>query len=405
MKKLLFLLLALGAAFSARPEPVDLLDFDQGTVLLSAPPSYGSGVGSWAPFGLSDGSRKAGWCSAQGQPGPAEFVYELEQDAEPRTLRIVNTGVQEDGYPGISARTVSLWAAGASGSYEKLGTFEAPKDGEKEFPVSSASPVRRVKVVVERNWGHAEFTEIMEIDLLGQKVGSMPRSDVSGEYYSPQWSGLRMKQTGARVDGCYDFRNGVFSGEIEGRVARVAWTETEDGGRSKYRGTATFVVAPDRSIVRGIYFREGEESVAGTWDLEAPRGAEQRPRCKPPGTGLAEELKHNGRVVLYGIHFDSNSDVPGPDSEPTLQRILEALQGDVSLKLQIEGHTDSTNTDAYNQALSERRAKAVVQWLTAKGIAPVRLQAKGFGRMRPVAGNETAQGRALNRRVELLRID
>ena len=116
-------------------------------------------------------------------------------------------------------------------------------------------------------------------------------------------------------------------------------------------------------------------------------------------------MKHDGRVVLYGIHFDSGSDVPRPDSEPTLQRILEALQGDASLKLQIEGHTDSTNTDAYNQALSERRAKAVVQWLTAKGIAPVRLQAKGFGRMHPVAGNDTAQGRALNRRVELLRID
>lgn len=405
MSKLLFLLLALGAAPTARPEAVDLLDFDRGTVLVSAPPSYGSGVSNWSPFSLSDGSHKAGWCSAQGKPGPAEFVYELEQDAEPRTLRIVNTGVQEDGYPGISARTISLWTAGANGSYEKLGTFEAPKGGEGEFPVSSASPVRRVKVVVENNWGHAEFTEIMEIDLLGRKVGSMPSSDVSGEYYSSQWSGLRMKQTGARVDGCYDYRNGVFSGEIEGRVARVAWTETEDDGSSKRRGTATFVVAPDRSIVRGIYFREGAEGVAGTWDLEAPRDAQQRPRCKPPGTGLAEELKHNDRVVLYGIHFDSGSDVPRPDSDPTLQRILEALQGDVSLKLQIEGHTDSTNTDAYNLALSERRAKAVVQWLTAKGIEPSRLQAKGFGRMRPVAGNETAQGRALNRRVELLRID
>jgi outer membrane protein OmpA-like peptidoglycan-associated protein len=246
---------------------------------------------------------------------------------------------------------------------------------------------------------------MMEVDLLGQKVGRAPTSDVSGEYYSSQWSGLRMKQTGTRVDGCYDYRNGVFSGEIEGRVARVAWTETENDGQSTYRGTATFIVAPDRSFVRGIYFREGGEGVAGTWDLEAPRDAGQRPKCKLSATGLAGELQQAGRVVLYGIHFDSGSNVPRPDSEPTLQRILEALQGDASLELQIEGHTDSTNTDAYNQALSERRAKAVVQWLTARGIAPERLEGVGFGRTRPIAGNETAQGRALNRRVELLRVD
>jgi len=261
MNKLLLLLLAVGAASTARPEPVDLLDFDQGTVLVSATPSYGSRreqLGTVRPLGRQP---QVGMVLCAGPTGTSRVRLRLEQDAEPRTLRIVNTGVQEDGYPGISARTVSLWAAGASGSYDKLGTFEAPKGGEKEFPVSSARPVRRVKVVVDGNWGHAEFTEIMEIDLLGQKVGSMPRSDVSGEYYSSQWSGLRMKQTGARVDGCYDFRNGVFSGEIEGRVARVAWTETEDGGRSKYRGTATFVVAPDRSIVRGIYFRRARKAL------------------------------------------------------------------------------------------------------------------------------------------------
>jgi OOP family OmpA-OmpF porin len=73
----------------------------------------------------------------------------------------------------------------------------------------------------------------------------------------------------------------------------------------------------------------------------------------------------------------------------------------MSLKLLVEGHTDSTNTDAYNQDLSERRARAVVDWLVAKGVQTRKLKSKGFGRMKPVASNDTAQGRALNRRVEL----
>jgi len=184
-----------------------------------------------------------------------------------------------------------------------------------------------------------------------------------------------------------------------------AWTESGTTGCQSTRGTATFVVAPDgRSCAASISARARKAlPEPGTSRRRAAPSSDRA--ANRPARGLAEELQHDGRVVLYGIHFDSGSDVPRPDSEPTLQRILEALQGDASLKLQIEGHTDSTNTDAYNQALSERRAKAVVQWLTAKGIAPVRLQAKGFGRMRPVAGNETAQGPRSNRRVELLRID
>jgi len=146
----------------------------------------------------------------------------------------------------------------------------------------------------------------------------MPRSDVSGEYIiavvgSAHEANRRTRRWLLRLS------NGVFSGEIEGRVARVAWTETEDGGRSKYRGTATFVVAPDRSIVRGIYFARRGKRCRNL----GPRGAARRRAATALQTarhGLAEELQHNGRVVLYGIHFDSGSDVPRPDSDPTLQR-------------------------------------------------------------------------------------
>jgi outer membrane protein OmpA-like peptidoglycan-associated protein len=67
----------------------------------------------------------------------------------------------------------------------------------------------------------------------------------------------------------------------------------------------------------------------------------------------------------------------------------------------IEGHTDATASDAYNLDLSTRRARSVVAWLVKGGIPAARLEARGYGRSRPLADNATAQGRALNRRVEV----
>jgi outer membrane protein OmpA-like peptidoglycan-associated protein len=381
---------------------VDLLDFDQGSVLVTEPSSYGSGVSGWSAFRLSDGSVKTGWASAKGSVGPAEFVWELDQDATPKTLRVDTTGTEEKKYPGVSAKTLELYVAAATGEFEKVGSFEVPRASVKEFPVSVSKPVRRVKLVVQANHGSRDYTEVMEVDLLGAKTGpALAPLDVTGDYYSLRWNGLRMKQEGTRIFGCYDFAQGVFSGELDGRVAKVAWREFASGGKVTKKGLATFVVMAGQSKIRGIYFMDGNENVAGSWDLEGAKGPAQKARCQPPVEGMADQLKREGRVVVYGIHFDVNKDVPRPDSEPTLKEILSMLQSDGALKLQVEGHTDSTNTDAFNQALSERRATAVVSWLTGKGIDAARLKAMGFGRSRPAAGNETAQGRALNRRVEL----
>lgn len=391
-------LLALAAAPPV--DQVDLLDFDQGTVLVSGPASRGDSINPWAPFYLTDGSRKDGWCSAKGRPIAGAFVYELQQDSEVQSLRVVNTGAEESTFPGVSARAIELLVAAADGKFQSVGVFEVPNGGEKEFPLPAGKPVRRVKLVILSNWGNPEYTELMEVDLLGKKVGDTPTFDVGGTYYSPQWKGLRLIQTGTSVEGCYDFNDGTFSGELDGRTARVLWGELVVNGKPHSKGSATFVVGPDHAM-RGIYFVDGDLGVRGTWDLEKADSKDQQPKCKPPEDTMLEQLKRTGRMVLYGIHFDVNSAVLRKESERTLFQIFDALKHDMSLKLLVEGHTDSTNTDAYNQDLSERRAKAVVEWLVAKGVQTRKLKAKGFGRTKPVASNDTAQGRALNRRVEL----
>ena len=116
---------------------------------------------------------------------------------------------------------------------------------------------------------------------------------------------------------------------------------------------------------------------------------------------LAERLENEGKVDLYGIYFDTDKATLKSESEATLNQVLGLLKSKPELRLEIGGHTDSQAGDAYNLDLSKRRAQSVVKWLTDKGIAATRLVAQGFGESRPVADNESAAGRALNRRVEI----
>ena len=118
---------------------------------------------------------------------------------------------------------------------------------------------------------------------------------------------------------------------------------------------------------------------------------------------MEKSLDTSGRVNLYGILFDFDRDTLRPNSRPTLEEIAKLMQAKPSLKLQIVGHTDNQGTGPYNLDLSARRAGRVVEELeTAYGVAPERLVARGAGFAEPVAPNDTEEGRARNRRVELI---
>ncbi|MGC2697528.1 MAG: OmpA family protein [Candidatus Angelobacter sp.] len=121
-------------------------------------------------------------------------------------------------------------------------------------------------------------------------------------------------------------------------------------------------------------------------------------------SSLSDELNKSGHVAVYGIHFDTAKATIQPDSANILGEIVKLLQQNADLKLRIEGHTDGHGNAAANQALSDKRAQAVVAWLTGKGINASRLTAKGFGATKPVADNTTDDGRAKNRRVELVKM-
>ncbi|SRR6266567_508223 len=121
-------------------------------------------------------------------------------------------------------------------------------------------------------------------------------------------------------------------------------------------------------------------------------------------SSIADELNKSGHMALYGIHFETGKATILPNSESVLTEIAKMLQQNPDVKVSIEGHTDNVGSAASNQVLSEKRAQAVVARLTLHGIDPSRLKAKGWGGSKAVDDNNTEDGRAKNRRVELVKI-
>lgn len=106
-------------------------------------------------------------------------------------------------------------------------------------------------------------------------------------------------------------------------------------------------------------------------------------------------------VSLQGVHFKFDSASLTSEAKSILDGAVSAIQSNASQNLQVEGHTDSTGSDSYNQGLSQRRAQSVVDYLVSKGVNASRLTATGYGESSPVSSNDTSANRAKNRRVEI----
>lgn len=120
--------------------------------------------------------------------------------------------------------------------------------------------------------------------------------------------------------------------------------------------------------------------------------------------GLEDGLARDCRAAVYGFYFGFGRATPEPSSQPTFRMVADVLSKHPDWTLTVEGHTDSIGNPAANRQLAERRATAVVRELAGTyGIAPTRLTPTGYGASRPAATNTTLEGRARNRRVELVR--
>jgi len=151
----------------------------------------------------------------------------------------------------------------------------------------------------------------------------------------------------------------------------------------------------------GVYvecYNEGR-----TYEVTIVESQAMRQDVTADAAAMGKDIAATGKTVIYGIYFDTGSAVIKPESETALSEMVKLLQNEADLKTYIIGHTDNVGALELNLKLSAERAASVVKALVAKGIESGRLKAAGVGPYCPIGSNTTDQGRAQNRRVELVR--
>jgi OmpA-OmpF porin, OOP family len=158
-----------------------------------------------------------------------------------------------------------------------------------------------------------------------------------------------------------------------------------------------FFKTEGKSVWIGI---EAPGETAGWCSLTIMEIEEMKQEIK--ASEMLDALNKDGHIALY-INFETGKSGIKPESQSIIDQIAEMLSANAELKVSIEGHTDNVGSAASNQTLSESRANAVLAAIVMKGIEKTRLSAKGWGQTKPIADNSTDDGKAQNRRVEIVK--
>lgn len=233
-----------------------------------------------------------------------------------------------------------------------------------------------------------KYSEFNKFDFIVAKSGKNNKKTVEGRY---SWFNYQLDPaSGRNVSNLQVIRN--FQNAVTKLGGKVIF---DDGGYGMFHHTT--LMLPQQGGETWIQVRAIADK-----RFELVIVEQQAMTQEVTANAMLDTIRQTGKVTLY-INFDTGSATIKPDSYATIDQIVDMLNADKELKISIEGHTDSTGDAAGNQRLSEMRARSVMSALVAKGIDHARLSAKGFGRTQPVADNATAEGRAKNRRVELVK--
>jgi len=385
----------------------DLLSFAEGTIM----PVTFDGLLVTAPILMIDGSEIHNWVGSPDVKAQS-FIFEMPDKATLNTLVFDNDTSGMGGVnAGVKDFTIEVSDTSSAAGFQEIisGSLKMGENGQR-FAITKAIPGRWVRANFKTNHGGETFS-LAEIRGFGDVPNSTLATNVSGTYDILNGS-YHIKQEGTTIVGCFEpnsiYANpATFSGGLEGNIGKINYTETLPEGGAGEQTSFLMVFARD-----GKRFFTGKvDDVGGLSEYgEAKRTSDATGSCKNFHVAkttvkdhMGSELKKDGRVTLYGINFDFNSDTIRPESKGVLDQVVAMLKENVDLKITIEGHTDNIGGEKFNQSLSDKRATAVKTYLVTAGIAVARLQSTGKGMSSPIASNDSDIGRSQNRRVELVK--
>jgi outer membrane protein OmpA-like peptidoglycan-associated protein len=252
----------------------------------------------------------------------------------------------------------------------------------KDHPRFSGMPSYQISNIDEQEFGAGEF----EIG------GGQPQKHVEGKYWQIDY-GLK---EGAKKAGPLQIgRN--YTAILLAKGGKKIVEQLDAGGGTT---TGTMPIGNGRSLWLQVNVNNNGEM----YSLMIVEEGDMKQDVEFTAADLAEALKTKGSIAVHNIRFDTGKATIKPESAGALATIAEVLKGDPALKIEIQGHTDNVGAAAANLKLSQDRAAAVKAYLVQTGgIAATRLTTAGLGDTKPVADNKTEDGRAQNRRVELVK--
>ncbi len=280
----------------------------------------------------------------------------------------------------------------------------------------------------------SKFCVLIVACLMAAATAQVQAQDEESEYKDTPWfSGMPNYMIYSAEDiefDSYNFFTGKNCSTIEGRKFKRAYYLKEDATKSSViqimrnyanairsnGGTVIYEGAPQDAgcaennglnMVVGKAVKDGNElwvevvSLGGD-DYYLTVVLKELMKQDVTASDMFDAINRDGHIALY-INFDTGKSNIRDESKPIIQQIVQMLKENPDLKIGVEGHTDNVGTPASNKTLSEARANSVVSAITAQGISADRLSPVGYGQDKPVADNSTEEGRAQNRRVELVK--
>lgn len=231
-----------------------LISLSSGAFLLEKPAEYSL---TFYGFYIMDEDPETGWCSSEGEISNHIFVIELAEETVLHNLKFDSASVN---IKGSAAKDILVELSNESpteGFQEIARISLADQKDNQKFPVSSEPSGRWLRLTILNNYGTSEYTELMDFRAFGEQLTETSLPDISGTYVSDYHSDFHLMQQGTSVKGCYEWDEGILTGNFEGRIVKLIWED------SYGKGPAIMVFSSDGERFFGLWWYEGNEGSQG----------------------------------------------------------------------------------------------------------------------------------------------